>query len=61
MLQPVPVNMAARYRALETPWLHSSAGNTYGTTNGMGPLFNFDNFSALRRLARSSPWSMIKW
>jgi len=28
----VPVNMAARYRALATPWRNSSAANTYGTT-----------------------------
>lgn len=29
----VPVNMAARYRALSTPWKNGSAGNTYGTTS----------------------------
>jgi hypothetical protein len=34
MAKQVPVNMAARYRALYTPWLHTSAGNTYGTTGG---------------------------
>jgi hypothetical protein len=34
MAQQVPVNMAARYRALATPWLNSSATNTYGTTGG---------------------------
>jgi hypothetical protein len=28
----VPVNMAARYRALVTPWRTSHASNTYGTT-----------------------------
>jgi hypothetical protein len=32
MAKQVPVNMAARYRALYTPWLASSAVNTYGTT-----------------------------
>jgi type IV secretion system protein TrbJ len=32
--QQVPVNMAVRYRALATPWLNSSATNTYGTTGG---------------------------
>lgn len=34
MGQQVPVNMAARYRALATPWTNSTAGNTYGTTGG---------------------------
>ena len=34
MAQQVPVNMAARYRALATPWQNSSASNTYGTTGG---------------------------
>ena len=34
MSQQVPVNMFARYRALATPWLYSSASNTYGTTAG---------------------------
>ena len=34
MGQQVPVNMAARYRALATPWKDSSASNTYGTTGG---------------------------
>lgn len=34
MGRQVPVNMAARYRALATPWKDSSAGNTYGTTGG---------------------------
>jgi hypothetical protein len=34
MAQRVPVNMAARYRALATPWRPSSATNTYGTTAG---------------------------
>jgi hypothetical protein len=32
MAREVPVNMAARYRALATPWSPSSATNTYGTT-----------------------------
>jgi hypothetical protein len=32
MARQVPVNMAARYRALATPWQSSSATNTYGTT-----------------------------
>jgi hypothetical protein len=32
MGKQVPVNMAARYRALATPWQNSSANNTYGTT-----------------------------
>src|ERR1700680_557521 len=32
MAKQVPVNMAARYRARYTPWLSSSAANTYGTT-----------------------------
>jgi type IV secretion system protein TrbJ len=32
MAKQVPVNMVARYRALSTPWLNSSAANTYGTT-----------------------------
>jgi conjugal transfer/entry exclusion protein len=34
MAQVVPVNMAARYRALLTPWRASTATNTYGTTGG---------------------------
>jgi hypothetical protein len=34
MAKMVPVNMAARYRALATPWGLSSATNTYGTTGG---------------------------
>lgn len=34
MGRQVPVNMAARYRALATPWTNSTAGNTYGTTGG---------------------------
>jgi type IV secretion system protein TrbJ len=34
MAQQVPVNMAARYRALATPWRSSSATNTYGTNGG---------------------------
>ena len=34
MGRQVPVNMAARYRALATPWKTSSATNTYGTTGG---------------------------
>jgi hypothetical protein len=34
MAKQVPVNMAARYRALYTPWLSTSAANTYGTTAG---------------------------
>ena len=32
MAKRVPVNMAARYRALATPWRNSAAPNTYGTT-----------------------------
>src|SRR5260370_38987324 len=32
MAKRVPVDMAARYRALATPWQTSSATNTYGTT-----------------------------
>ena len=32
MAKQVPVNMAARYRALATRWTPSSATNTYGTT-----------------------------
>jgi len=34
MAQQVPVNMTARYRALATPWRHSSATDIYGTTAG---------------------------
>lgn len=34
MAQEVPVNMHSRYRLLSTPWLGSSATNTYGTTSG---------------------------
>src|SRR5438094_1335580 len=34
MAKMVPVNMAARYRAMATPWRLSSATNTYGTTGG---------------------------
>lgn len=34
MAREVPVNMVARYRALATPWLTSSATNTYGATGG---------------------------
>ena len=32
MGRQVPVNMAARYRAIATPWQTFSASNTYGTT-----------------------------
>jgi len=32
MAQQVPVSMQTRYRALMTPWLNSSATNTYGNT-----------------------------
>jgi hypothetical protein len=32
MAQQVPVNMIARYRAMSTPWVNSSATNIYGTT-----------------------------
>jgi type IV secretion system protein TrbJ len=32
MAKQVPVNMAARYRAISTPWRNSSAANTYGNT-----------------------------
>jgi len=32
MAREAPVAMAARYRALPTPWTPSSAGNLYGTT-----------------------------
>ena len=32
MAKRVPVDMAARYRALATPWRGSAAQNTYGTT-----------------------------
>src|SRR5712692_9727511 len=32
MAKRVPVNMAARYRAIGTPWRTSYATNTYGTT-----------------------------
>ena len=34
MAKMAPVNMAARYRAMATPWGLSSATNTYGTTGG---------------------------
>ncbi len=34
MAKTVPVNMRARYRAAVTPWTHSTATNTYGTTGG---------------------------
>jgi len=34
MAKRVPVNMAARYRAIATPWRTSSAANTYGTSGG---------------------------
>jgi type IV secretion system protein TrbJ len=34
MAQKVPVNMAARYRALATPWQNSTATSTYGTSGG---------------------------
>ena len=34
MAQQVPINMAAEYRAAATPWLNSTATNTYGTTGG---------------------------
>jgi hypothetical protein len=34
MAQRVPVDMAARYRAVATSWRASSATNTYGTTSG---------------------------
>jgi hypothetical protein len=34
MGRQVPVNMAARYRALLTPWRTSGATNTYATTGG---------------------------
>ncbi len=32
MAKRVPVDMAARYKAVVTPWRSASAGNTYGTT-----------------------------
>src|SRR3989442_1321323 len=32
MAKRVPVNMAARYRALATPWRGSAATDAYGTT-----------------------------
>lgn len=34
MAKRVPVNMAARYRAILTPWRNSTATDTYGTTGG---------------------------
>lgn len=34
MAKRVPVDMAARYRALATPWRSSSAGNAHGNTAG---------------------------
>jgi hypothetical protein len=34
MAKTVPVNMQARYRAIMTPWTHTAAANTYGTTAG---------------------------
>src|SRR5579872_1467529 len=34
MARQDPVNMILRYRAVATPWLNSSATNTYGTTAG---------------------------
>lgn len=40
MAQPVPVNMAVRYRALASLWLPSSATNTYGTTGGWTAAIN---------------------
>jgi len=43
MAQRVPVNMAARYRALATPWRNSSATNTYGTTGGWITAINTGN------------------
>jgi hypothetical protein len=40
MSQPVPVNMILRYRALATPWMPSSATNTYGTTQSWETAIN---------------------
>ncbi len=34
MARQVPVDMAARYRALATPWVSPAPTNTYGTTAG---------------------------
>lgn len=34
MAQQVPVNMAVRYRVVNSPWRTAAAGNTYGTTVG---------------------------
>lgn len=34
MAKRIPVNMAARYRAILTPWRYPTATNTYGTTGG---------------------------
>src|SRR5947208_16033168 len=34
MAKRVPVNMAARYKAVLTPWRNSSAADAYGTTGG---------------------------
>jgi hypothetical protein len=34
MAKRVPVDMGRRYRTAMTPWNHSSATNTYGTTGG---------------------------
>ena len=38
--QRVPVNMAARYRAIATAWRPSSATNAYGTTGGWTTAIN---------------------
>ena len=40
MAQPVPVNMALRYRALASLWLPFSATNTYGTTGAWTAAIN---------------------
>lgn len=34
MAKMIPGNLRLRYRAMITPWRHSSATNTYGTTGG---------------------------
>lgn len=55
MAQKVPVNMAARYRALGTPWKSFSATNTYGTTGAWTSAANTGSGASGGYLAATEP------
>ena len=52
MAKQVPVNMAARYHAIATPWQTSSATNIYGTTGNWITVTSF-HAALFERLQRS--------